>query len=144
MITIGGRGAFTVPNSGMVIWKSERISRRYASNASSARSSSSINNTGAPATSGSSACNNGRLIRKRSAKISPESCSRSVSPLASARRIAIICSAVPLVDSGGRIETLIALQADQLAPEARRQHLGDLGLADTGLAFEKQRPAHAQ
>ena len=48
---------------GYVTWKSERISRRNASNASSARSSSLISSTGGPATSGSSACNSGRLIR---------------------------------------------------------------------------------
>ena len=52
--------------------------------------------------------------------------------------------AVPLVDGGGDIEPLIALQADQLASERRRQDLGDLGLADAGLAFQEQRPAHLQ
>ena len=52
--------------------------------------------------------------------------------------------AVPLIDRGRDIESLVALQPDQLAPQRRRQHLGDLGLADAGLAFEKQRPAHAQ
>ena len=51
---------------------------------------------------------------------------------------------VPLVDGGGDVETLVALQTDQPAAERRRQHLGDLGLADPGLAFEKDRPAHAQ
>ena len=50
---------------------------------------------------------------------------------------------VPLIDRGRDIETLIALQPDQAAAERRRQHLGDLGLADAGLAFEENRPAHA-
>ena len=52
--------------------------------------------------------------------------------------------AVPLVDRRGDVEALIALQPDQLAAERRRQHFRDLGLADAGLAFEEQRPAHAQ
>jgi hypothetical protein len=51
---------------------------------------------------------------------------------------------VPLVDRGGDVEALIALQADQLAAEDAREDLGDLGLADARLAFEEQRPAHPQ
>jgi hypothetical protein len=30
------------------------------------------------------------------------------------------------------------------APEGGREHLGDLGLADAGLSFEEQRPAHLE
>jgi hypothetical protein len=37
------------------------------------------------------------------------------------------------------IEALIALQADQLGAVHGGQRLGDLGLADAGLAFEQQR-----
>ena len=51
---------------------------------------------------------------------------------------------VPFVDGGGDVEALIALQADQRAIERARQNLGDLGLADAGLAFEKQRALHPQ
>ena len=51
---------------------------------------------------------------------------------------------VPLVDGGRNIEALVALQPDQPAPERRRQHLGDFGLADAGLALDEQRPPHAQ
>ena len=51
---------------------------------------------------------------------------------------------VPFIDGGGDIEALVALQPDQPAAERRGQHLGDFGLADTGLAFEKDRPAHFQ
>ena len=51
---------------------------------------------------------------------------------------------IPLVDRGGDIEAFVALQPDQPPPERRRQHLGDLGLADAGLAFEENRPAHLQ
>ena len=109
------------------------------------RSSSSISSTGAPAGSGSSACSSGRLIRKRSENTS---CDEPVAVdvalgLGEAdrdhlRRI------VPLIDRGGDVEPLVALQPDQPPPERRREHLGDLGLADAGLAFEKQRPPHAQ
>ena len=51
---------------------------------------------------------------------------------------------VPLVDRGRDVEALVALQPDQPAAERLRQHLGDLGLADAGLAFEEDRPAHLQ
>ena len=46
---------------------------------------------------------------------------------------------VPFVDRRGHIQPLVALQPDQLAAQRMRQHLGDLGLADPGVAFEKQR-----
>jgi len=51
---------------------------------------------------------------------------------------------VPLIDRGGDVETFIALQPDQLAAKRGRQHFCNFGLADAGLAFEEQRPAHAQ
>ena len=44
---------------------------------------------------------------------------------------------VPLVDRGRDVQTLVALQPDQAPAERRGQHLGDLGLADAGLAFEE-------
>ena len=129
----------------MVTWKSASTSSRNASNASSARSSSSISSTGAPAVSGSSACSSGRLIRKRSENTS---CSM---PLAVVLAFGLgdadrdhLRGVVPLVDRRRHVEPFVALQADQPAPERRRQHLGDLGLADAGLAFEEERPAHAQ
>jgi hypothetical protein len=51
---------------------------------------------------------------------------------------------VPLIDRRGNVQPLVALQADELAAERFGQHLGDLGLADTGLALEEQRALHAQ
>ena len=42
------------------------------------------------------------------------------------------------------VEPFVALQPDQLGAEHLRQHLGDLGLADAGLAFEEQRPLELQ
>jgi hypothetical protein len=55
-----------------------------------------------------------------------------------------LCRAAPLVDGGGDVETFVALQANQLAPERGRQNLGDFGLADAGFPFEKQRAPHPQ
>ena len=46
---------------------------------------------------------------------------------------------VPLVERGVLVEPLVALQADQLGPVHRGQRLGDLGLADAGLALQQQR-----
>ncbi|MNL57053.1 hypothetical protein D3C87_1805880 [compost metagenome] len=51
---------------------------------------------------------------------------------------------VPLVDGGGDIQPLVTLKADQGAIKGAGQHLGNLGLADTGLAFEKERALHPE
>ena len=51
---------------------------------------------------------------------------------------------VPLVDRRVDVETFVALQPDQPGAEARRQDLGELGLADAGLALEEERPAELQ
>ena len=55
-----------------------------------------------------------------------------------------LCGVIPLIDRRRDVEAFVALQPDQPAAERRRQHLGDLGLADAGLAFEKQRPPHLE
>ena len=52
-----------------------------------------------------------------------------------------LASVVPVVDGLGGVDALVALQPDQLAARPRRQDLGQLGLADPGLAFDEQRPA---
>ncbi len=46
---------------------------------------------------------------------------------------------VPLVDGRVDVQALVALEPDQARVEAGGQHLGQLGLADAGLAFEEQR-----
>src|SRR5438105_227274 len=51
---------------------------------------------------------------------------------------------VPLVGRLRDIESLVALQTDELPAQALGDDLGDLGLADPGLAFEEQRPAHGE
>ena len=146
MITIGGCSALIVPISGMVIWKSASTSRRYASNGSSVRSSSSISSTGGPAPScGCSACSSGRWIRKRSVKMSCARASRSVRALrlghADLEHLARI---VPLVHRRADVQALVALQADQATVQGLCQNLADLGLADPGLALEEQRPAELE
>ena len=85
------------------------------------------------------------MIRKRSEKTS------LLEPLAVVRAFGFrhpdgdhLRRIVPLVDRRRHVEPLVALQADQPAPERRGQHLGDLGLADAGLAFEEQRTAHLE
>jgi hypothetical protein len=50
---------------------------------------------------------------------------------------------VPLVDRCVGVQPFVALQADQRPAEHRGEGLGDLGLADAGLAFEHQRPLQA-
>ena len=50
-----------------------------------------------------------------------------------------LAGVVPLVDRRGDVEAFVALQADQRPLQRGRQHLGDLGLADAGLAFAEQR-----
>ena len=46
---------------------------------------------------------------------------------------------VPLVERGVLVETLVALQADELGLVHGGERLGDFGLADAGFAFEQQR-----
>ena len=145
MTTIGGCAAFTVPISGIVIWKSPSTSRRNASNASSVRSISSIKSTGAPAVSGSSACSSGRLIRKRSENTSCSSDCAVVGAFGFGDANGDhLRGVIPFVDRRGDVEAFVALQPDQPAAERGREHLGDLGLADAGLAFEENRPAHLE
>ena len=47
---------------------------------------------------------------------------------------------VPLVDGGVDVQALVALEPDEPRVERGGEHLGELGLADPGLAFEEQRP----
>ena len=51
---------------------------------------------------------------------------------------------IPFVDRRVGVEPFVALQANQRRIENRREHLGDLGLADARLAFEQQRLAHLE
>ena len=51
---------------------------------------------------------------------------------------------VPLVDRGVDVQALVALEPDEPRAEARREDLGELGLADAGLALEQQRPAELE
>ena len=42
------------------------------------------------------------------------------------------------------VHAVVALQPHQAAAQAGGEHLGDFGLAGSGLAFQEQRPAHRQ
>ena len=55
-----------------------------------------------------------------------------------------LAGVVPLVDGLGGVDALIALEAEQLASRPPGEDLGDLGLADAGLAFEEERAAEPQ
>ena len=46
---------------------------------------------------------------------------------------------VPLVERLRGVDPLVALEADEPAPQQLGQHLRDLGLPDAGLPFEQQR-----
>ena len=46
---------------------------------------------------------------------------------------------LPLVQGLALVEPLIALQTDKLVAERERQHLGEIGLADTGRPFDQDR-----
>ena len=48
-----------------------------------------------------------------------------------------LAGVVPFIGRGGKVHAVVALQADQAAAEPGGEHLGDLGLAGAGLAFEK-------
>src|SRR5258706_1533239 len=51
---------------------------------------------------------------------------------------------VPLVGGLRDVQPFVALQAQQLAVQSVRDDLGDLGLADAGLAFQEERPLHGE
>ena len=51
---------------------------------------------------------------------------------------------VPLVERGGGVDALVALQADQAAAEHAGDRLGGFGLADARRAFQQQRLAERQ
>ena len=51
---------------------------------------------------------------------------------------------VPLVDRRVDVEALVALEADEPGTERRGEDLGELRLADAGLAFEEQRAAELE
>jgi hypothetical protein len=51
---------------------------------------------------------------------------------------------VPFVERLALLQPVVALQAQQLALQRLRQRLGQLGLADAGLAFEQQRALQLQ
>ena len=136
MITAGGRSAATRPISGMVMANSLSTSSRNASNSSSARSSSSISSTLGPGP-------DGREQRPLDQELAPEQVGLALAQLGGAHGDEL-ARVVPLVEGLAGVDPLVALEADQLAAEQGRQHLGDLGLADPGLALQQQRLVQVQ
>ena len=129
----------------MVTWKSDSASSRNASKGSSVRSSSSISSTGAPA-----------LLRRHRLEQRPAD-QELLGEQLLGQRLAVggahglggadrhhLRREVPLVDRRGAVEPFVALQPDQPASQRLGQRLGDLGLADPGLALEEQRPPELQ
>ncbi len=51
---------------------------------------------------------------------------------------------VPLVERVTHVQALVALQANQIGAERGRHRAGQRGLADAGLALEKQRALQAK
>ena len=51
---------------------------------------------------------------------------------------------VPLIDGRRHVQALVALEADEAACKRLGQHLGDLGLAHPGFAFEEERTAELE
>jgi hypothetical protein len=51
---------------------------------------------------------------------------------------------VPFIKRLRCVDALVALQADEIAPERAGERLSRLGLADTGHAFDKQRLAEGE
>src|SRR4029078_6531995 len=47
---------------------------------------------------------------------------------------------VPFVDRARDVETFVALQADEVAPQAPGERLGERALADSRFALEEERP----
>ena len=133
--TCGMLVALTVPSSGIETWKSDSSSSRNASNSSSARSISSISSTGG--LSRRIAASNGRSSRYFSEKIWSSIVSGVAAMRLDREQLPLV---VPLIERGGLVQPLIALQADQLGRMHGGERLGDLGLADAGLAFQQQRP----
>ena len=120
-ITRGGVSAVIVPISGTVTWKSDRISSRYASNSSSARSISSMSRTGATPSVDSSAWRSGRRIRKSGAEDVVGGRPLGLAARLEQPDLEHLARVVPLVDGGVDVEALVALEPDERVPsEAAR------------------------
>ena len=131
-----------VPISGIVTLASASSSSRNASKSSSARSISSISSTAGRGPGCSSARSSGRrdqVVRAEQVLLAQRLAARVGQPDAEQ-----LAGVVPLVERLGRVDPLVALQADQRRVEHGRERLGRLGLADARLALEQQRLGQPQ
>ena len=143
--TIGGCAAFTVPSSGTVTWKSASTSSRNASKASSVRSISSINRTGAARWIG--------LERLQQWPLDQKAFGKHVVLDARHDRPRLRLLPAEWRSSGRRNSTRRprrkrpgprSTAAGSAGARASGEDLGDFGLADPRLALDKQRPAHLE
>ena len=120
----------------MVTWKSESTSSSSPSTSTSVLSTSSTSST--VGSSRRIAVSSGRVSRNSSVKMSSWVSSHdSWPPLRlDAQQLLLV---VPLVERAGLVETLVALQPDQLGARRPRHRLGQLGLADPGRTLDQQR-----
>ena len=70
--------------------------------------------------------------------------SRPVPPRSASPNREHLGGVVPLVDGSGRVEALVALQAQQTPAQGLREGRGELGLAAAGLALQQQRAAEGE
>ena len=144
-MTSGGSFARTVPSSGIVTWNSASSSSRYPSNSSSARSISSMSRT-----AGRDARRIDRLQQRAldQERIAIELAMRLVAAQLAGgiedAQLQQLPRVVPLVDGVADVEALVALQPNQVGAERRGRRGGQRGLADAGLAFQKERPSQPQ
>ena len=149
MTTIGGSLAVIVPSSGIVIWKSASSSRRYASNGS-VRPVELVDEEDRGA-------GRVRIEGVEEGPLDEETAREDVVLDRLDRGRAPILPAelgepdpdhlprvVPLVDGGGDVEPLVALEPDEPPPEDPGEDPRDLRLPDPRLAFEEQRTAHPE
>jgi hypothetical protein len=83
----------------------------------------------------------GDRLQQRTAdeEVGPEELLLVDRPLLRGADVQQLAGVVPLVDGVGDVEALVALKADQPGAAGARQRLGQLGLADAGLALQEQR-----
>ena len=134
-MTWGGWVAVMVPISGMVTCHSENTSSMNASNSSSARSTSSTRRTGE--VRWLMAWSSGRRRRNSSEKIVLR-LTRRTPPALAELDVQELLLVVPLVERGGGVESLVALQADEIGLQHPGHDLRDLRLAHAGVAFDEE------
>jgi len=142
--TIGGSLALTVPISGIVIWKSDSTSKKIRLERLVGAVQFIDQQHGRRAFVAFERLHQRPLDEKRSEKMSLATASRDAPSVSAQPYLDHLARIVPLVYGGGDVETFVALEAHPECGRGPRRDLRDLGLADAGLTFEKQGPAHLE